>query len=189
MKKGILVIALLAVILVGCKTETKKDITHNSSTEKIETKSEKVILAEQPNGKEKDAKLDKLIEKITSLDESSYKQSTVTLDDFERYPTENKEQKVYFLLKIIQQIDEPLESNMYYLGFVTPEKNVTKTVVLQIPKEEVYKKILVDDEVRVLARYKEAYKYKNNQNIQKSAPKFEVDMYQIDGEDTSISEN
>ena len=184
-------LVLLSIILVGCKTDSKNDTSTGteSSVEKKETKSDKIILADQPNSKEKDAKLDKLIEKISSLDEPSYKQSTISLEDFERYPNENKEQKVYFLVKIIQQIDDPLNDNIYYLGFVTPEKNVRNTVALQIPKEEVYKKILVDDEVKVLARYKEAYEYKNVQDIQKSAPKFEVDMYQIDGEDTSISEN
>ena len=177
MKKIALCLLFLSLALFGCSSE-ENDPEQTVQTTEVE-KVEKRILAEQPQNEERDKKYDELSEKTTTLDEASYKTNDVQLETFERYPNENIDQKVFFLVKVFQIIDDPTDENIYYLGFVTPEKDVQKTVLLNIPKDEVYKKILEDDEIRVLARYKDLYEYKNKDGVQKSAPEFYVDLYQI----------
>lgn len=177
MKKTALCLLFLLFALFGCSSGENDQEQTVQTTEVANV--EKKILAEQPKNQDRDKKYDELSEKTTKLDEASYKSNDVQLETFERYPNENIDQKVFFLVKVFQIMDDPTDDNIYYLGFVTPEKDVQKTVLLTIPKDDVYKKILEDDEIRVLARYKDLYEYENKDGIQKSAPEFYVDLYQI----------
>lgn len=176
MKKSLLLglSALLLTTISSCSTNSKVSISESSSTST--TKVEKKILVEQPDTKEKLKKFDKLKAFADSLNESSYK-TGIGIEDFERYSSENKGNKAFFLAKVIQVIDDPYSDYIRYLGTVTPEKNIYKTVVLEVPKDHVYVKILENDEIRVLVRYRELYQYENTQGLKKSVPLFEIDAY------------
>ncbi|WP_368737667.1 hypothetical protein, partial [Proteus mirabilis] len=74
----------------------------------------------------------------------------------------HKGEKVYSLAKIIQIIDEPSDEYIYYMGYVTYAKNDREYVMLAVLKDNVYSKVLQDDEILFWASFAGSYDYTTN---------------------------
>jgi len=177
-----LVVAISAATIAGCSSggdkQASSQSTISTTKETSENPKEFKILAEQESSIRKE-KLDKLTNKVEKLDLQSYS-SGVRVKSLIRDPVAHKGEKIYSLAKIIQVIDNPEEKYIFYMGYITYEKNDREYAMLAISKDEVYINILKDDEIRFWAVFNDSYDYTTKNGDQNTLPLLKVDAYQND---------
>ena len=162
----------VVVIFVGCSKNVNPDSSKSSTQESSKTYK---ILVDQDSTEQKE-KLEKISEYYKTADPKSYN-SNVRVNSMLRDEKAHKGEKVYSLAKIIQIVDEPSDEYIYYMGYVTYAKNDREYVMLAVLKDNVYSKVLQDDEILFWASFAGSYAYTTNLGDNNTLPLLKVDMY------------